>query len=98
MSKSPCIGDRWGGCGQTFSDTAAFDRHRTGDFAGIGGHSTRRCMTEAEMLAHGLVQHPDKQDQKGRPIWILEVSLQRKDRLRPFVAKRHSSEGQLLAS
>jgi hypothetical protein len=98
MSQSLCTGGRWGGCDQTFRETAAFDRHRTGAFAGIGGQTTRRCMTETEMLAHGLVPHPGKQDQKGRPIWILEVSLQRKDRLRPFLAQRHSSQGQLLAS
>lgn len=38
-------------CGEFFSSVAAFDRHRVGEFSGVGGVSTRRCMTVAEMMA-----------------------------------------------
>jgi hypothetical protein len=41
-------------CGDLFNSETAFDRHRVGDFAGLGGINTRRCMTEAELLAAGL--------------------------------------------
>jgi hypothetical protein len=38
-------------CGELFSSVATFDRHRIGEFAGVGGTNTRRCMTVAEMTA-----------------------------------------------
>lgn len=38
-------------CGQYFASVAVFDRHRVGQFAGVGGINTRRCLTVAEMMA-----------------------------------------------
>lgn len=38
------------GCSHDFTSLSAFDKHRVGSFT----RNTRRCMTEAEMLAHGL--------------------------------------------
>ena len=40
-------------CGEFFSSVATFDRHRTGDFAGVGGTNRRRCLTAGEMTAEG---------------------------------------------
>jgi hypothetical protein len=41
-----------GGCGEYFNSTAAFDKHR------VGRHGVdRRCRTEAEMLAAGMVRN-----------------------------------------
>lgn len=37
-------------CGECLSSVATFDHHRLGDFAGVGGINTRRCLTVAEML------------------------------------------------
>lgn len=37
-------------CGEFFSSVATFDRHRIGDFAGVGGLNTRRCLSVVEML------------------------------------------------
>lgn len=39
-------------CGELFASVAAFDRHRVGKFAGVGGTNTRRCLSVAEMQAH----------------------------------------------
>lgn len=44
-------------CEQYFSCAAAFDRHRVGDFAGVGGINTRRCLLVEEMLAQGWAQN-----------------------------------------
>jgi hypothetical protein len=46
-------GDRNGcpGCGKFFRSTAAFDKHRIGAF-GVD----RRCRTEVEMVAAGMVK------------------------------------------
>lgn len=38
-------------CGQFFASVAVFDRHRVGEFAGMGGINTRRCLTVEEMQA-----------------------------------------------
>lgn len=38
-------------CGELFSSVATFDRHRIGEFAGVGGTNSRRCLTASEMLA-----------------------------------------------
>ena len=40
-------------CGKTFISVEAFDAHRTGSFQ----NKTRRCMTEREMCAAGMVQN-----------------------------------------
>lgn len=40
-----------GVCGEYFSTTSNFDKHRTGSYEG-----TRRCMTVREMEKKGLVQ------------------------------------------
>lgn len=42
------------GCKRYFNSTHAFDKHRTGDHG-----KDRRCMTEAEMLAKGMVLGDD---------------------------------------
>jgi hypothetical protein len=42
---------RCSGCDKYFASTAAFDRHRTGDF-----RSGRRCRSEAEMLVRGMAK------------------------------------------
>jgi hypothetical protein len=46
MPKSVC-----GACGRTFSSVTAFDRHRAGTFEPL----TRRCLTDEEIEARGLV-------------------------------------------
>lgn len=43
------------GCGEYFNSTAAFDKHRTGNFH----ERTRRCMTKDEMVAKGMAQRAD---------------------------------------
>jgi hypothetical protein len=48
MPKSSCRR-----CGQTFTSLSAFDLHRTGKFQ----HKMRRCPTEQDMLAKGMVQN-----------------------------------------
>jgi hypothetical protein len=48
MPKSYCCG-----CGRTFASLSAFDLHRTGKFQ----HKMRRCLTEQNMLAKGMVQN-----------------------------------------
>jgi hypothetical protein len=48
MPKSLCRG-----CNQTFTSLSAFDMHRTGKFE----RKKRRCLTEQEMLARGMVQN-----------------------------------------
>lgn len=47
MAKSTC-----GACGRVFSSVSAFDRHRVGTFEPLD----RRCLTDAEIEARGLVQ------------------------------------------
>jgi len=46
------------GCKQYFNSTAAFDKHRTGDFGG-----GRRCLTDNEMLAKGM-------DRNSAGFWV----------------------------
>lgn len=48
MPKSLCRG-----CHQMFTSLSAFDLHRTGKFE----NNKRRCLTEQEMLAKGMVQN-----------------------------------------
>lgn len=38
-------------CGEYFASVAVFDRHRVGEFAGVGGVNTRRCLSVEEMQA-----------------------------------------------
>ena len=40
-------------CGQRFNRVSTFDKHRVGDFAGVGGVNTRRCLNAEEMQAKG---------------------------------------------
>lgn len=53
------------GCGQFFSCAATFDRHRIGEFAGLRGTSSRRCLSVDEMLAQGWGQN-------GKGFWRRE--------------------------
>jgi hypothetical protein len=46
------------GCKRHFNSTAAFDKHRTGDFGG-----GRRCLTDDEMLAKGM-------DKNSAGFWV----------------------------
>ncbi len=48
MPKSLCRG-----CHQMFTSLSAFDMHRTGKFE----RKMRRCLTEQDMLAKGMVQN-----------------------------------------
>lgn len=41
-------------CGEYFTSTRAFDRHRVGSYAKPGQPNTRRCMCAAEMDAAGF--------------------------------------------
>jgi hypothetical protein len=52
----PLSGDRnqCAGCKKYFNSTAAFDKHRTGQF-GVD----RRCKTTEEMIADGMSQRSD---------------------------------------
>jgi len=45
------------GCGEYFTSTRAFDRHRVGNYTQPRQPSTRRCMTAAEMDAAGFVRN-----------------------------------------
>jgi hypothetical protein len=42
------------GCGEFFNSTAAFDRHRTGEY-----EKDRRCRTTHEMIERGMAQNRD---------------------------------------
>jgi hypothetical protein len=42
------------GCGQLFNSSAAFEKHRTGEFG-----RDRRCMTTDEMAAKGMAINSD---------------------------------------
>lgn len=55
-------------CGDLFNSESAFDRHRVGEFAGLGGTSSRRCLTEAELLAIGWSRN-------GAGAWITRPFL-----------------------
>ena len=46
-----CSGPPFGGCGEHFNSTYAFDKHRTGD----PGTLPRRCLSPDEMRAKGMV-------------------------------------------
>lgn len=52
MDKAKVHGDRnqCAGCSKLFNSTAAFDKHRIGDFG-----KDRRCATSTEMLDKGMV-------------------------------------------
>jgi hypothetical protein len=52
-------------CGEYFASTAAFDRHRTGDFG-----SERRCRDEWEMIEAGMTR-------ASAGHWITRPRLQR---------------------
>lgn len=55
-------------CGDLFNSESAFDRHRVGEFAGLGGTSSRRCLTQAELLASGWCRN-------GAGAWITRPFL-----------------------
>lgn len=56
------------GCGCYFNSTHAFDKHRVGEWGSQKNpRANRRCLTEAEMLARGMVQN-------ARGWWISEKS------------------------
>jgi hypothetical protein len=55
-------------CGDLFNSESAFDRHRVGAFAGISGLSSRRCLTEQELLAAGWSRN-------GAGAWITRPFL-----------------------
>jgi len=46
------------GCGEAFTGTAPFDRHRVGEY-GKAGHfkGTRRCLAPAELALKGWIQN-----------------------------------------
>ena len=46
-------------CGLYFNTNRAFDAHRRGKYASQGKESTRRCLTEAELLADWWGQGQD---------------------------------------
>jgi len=48
-----CSGAPYGGCGEHFNSTYAFDKHRTGPW------SARRCLSPDEMRAKGMVRNAD---------------------------------------
>jgi hypothetical protein len=50
-------------CGEFFASIAVFDRHRVGEFAGVGGVNTRRCLSVAEMRAQ-------EWPKTGRGFWL----------------------------
>jgi hypothetical protein len=45
-----CSGPPYKGCGEYFNSTAAFDKHRTGEW------TARRCLSPDEMRAIGMAQ------------------------------------------
>ena len=45
------------GCGEYFNSTAAFDKHRTGDFSSVT--NPRRCLSQPEMYAKGMARNRD---------------------------------------
>lgn len=50
-------------CHATFTNTAAGDKHRTGKHHITSGPDRRRCLTETEMLAKGMVRN-------SRGVWM----------------------------
>lgn len=51
------------GCGAQFNSTAAFDKHRTGNYGTVREPGDRRCLTESEMLSKGMAVN-------GRGRWV----------------------------
>lgn len=45
------------GCGEFFNSTAAFEKHRRGDFG--NEENPRRCLTPMEMSARGMAKNAD---------------------------------------
>lgn len=72
MPRSTCMK-----CGQVFSGTTTFDRHRIGVFERYEEQHgkmvlvqarTRRCMTREEMLANGMVWNEQTALWSGEPM------------------------------
>lgn len=90
VARCECSGGIYGGCGRVFSSSSAFDLHRAGDYGVIAGEKRRRCCTEEEMRARGLVVHPTKTDARGS-VWVEARSLDTARGLRGFLAQRPRS-------
>lgn len=92
MPRSTCAGGQWGGCGRAFHSVSSFDKHRTGEYAtrGKSGKATRRCMSEAEMVAAGFVVTTAK----NGPVWGVGVMGDRVDRFRRVAARGEGQNGQ----
>lgn len=45
------------GCNEFFNSTAAFDKHRVGEFG--SPHDPRRCLKVTEMVAKGMTKNAD---------------------------------------
>ena len=52
MAKSICTA-----CGKIFKSLGGFDKHRAGSFA----EDTRRCLTDEEMVAQGMLLNDQRQ-------------------------------------
>lgn len=61
-------------CHESFSCTAAGDKHRVGDHAVSFGPDRRRCLTETEMLARGMARN-------SKGVWMTP-SQEARERLR----------------
>jgi hypothetical protein len=57
-----CSGPPYGGCGEYFNSTKAFDRHRTGAYA----LAQRRCLSPDEMRAKGMAKN-------AAGFWVTEL-------------------------
>jgi len=57
-------------CGDLFNSESAFDRHRIGEFTYLDGASSRRCLTETELLDAGWSRN-------GAGAWITRPFLAR---------------------
>jgi hypothetical protein len=87
MARATCTA-----CNTVFASVSAFDTHRAGDYARGGQRpSTRHCLREPAMRAAGLVMHPTR-THAGRPVWTLEVSLQRWEARKGILGDTHAHE------
>lgn len=64
MKYSGLTGDKnqCAGCSEVFKSTAAFDKHRTGDF-GVD----RRCMTTEEMISKKMAKN-------AKGLWVTAIN------------------------
>lgn len=68
-------------CGETFSSTAQFDRHRVGAYDIAKPHFGRSCLSTDAIRARGLLQN-------GRGVWTKPLTDAARESLRALKVPR----------